>query len=102
MLGDSAPLKEFVAVCKKYGAYVLVDEAHSMGALGEHGRGLCEAVGVLDDCHFIVGTFSNTLRAFGGNCVSDHPAFDLLPVPTPSLNLTAPLPPPPPPPSRPP
>ena len=49
MLGDSAPLKEFVAVCKKYGAYVLVDEAHSLGALGENGRGLCEAVGVLDD-----------------------------------------------------
>ena len=35
MLGDSAPLKEFVEVCKKYGAYVLVDEAHSLGALGE-------------------------------------------------------------------
>ncbi len=35
MLGDSAPLKEFVDVCKKYGAYLLVDEAHSMGVLGE-------------------------------------------------------------------
>jgi 8-amino-7-oxononanoate synthase len=34
MLGDSAPLKEFIDVCKKYGAYVLVDEAHSLGALG--------------------------------------------------------------------
>ena len=51
MLGDAAPLKEFIAVCKKYGAYVLVDEAHSLGALGEKGRGLCEAVAVLDDCH---------------------------------------------------
>src|SRR6516165_4763040 len=39
MLGDSAPLKEFVEVCKRYGAYVLVDEAHSLGSLGEHGRG---------------------------------------------------------------
>ena len=60
MLGDSAPLKEFIDVCKKYGAYVLVDEAHSLGALGENGRGLCESAGVLDDCHFIVGTFSKT------------------------------------------
>jgi 8-amino-7-oxononanoate synthase len=34
MLGDSAPLREFVDVCKKYGAYVLIDEAHSLGALG--------------------------------------------------------------------
>src|SRR5476649_1000045 len=49
MLGDSAPLKEFIEVCKKYKAYVLIDEAHSLGALGEHGRGLCEEVGVLDD-----------------------------------------------------
>jgi 8-amino-7-oxononanoate synthase len=93
MLGDSAPLKEFVAVCKKHGAYVLVDEAHSMGALGEHGRGLSEAVGVLDDCHFIVGTFSKTLGAIGGYCVSDDPDFDILRVTTRSYMFTASLPP---------
>jgi 8-amino-7-oxononanoate synthase len=93
MLGDSAPLKEFIAVCKKHGAYVLVDEAHSMGALGEHGRGLSEAVGVLDDCHFIVGTFSKTLGAIGGYCVSDDPDFDILRVTTRSYMFTASLPP---------
>jgi 8-amino-7-oxononanoate synthase len=93
MLGDSAPLKEFIDVCKKYGAYVLVDEAHSMGALGEHGRGLSEAVGVLDDCHFIVGTFSKTLGAIGGYCVSDDPDFDILRVTTRSYMFTASLPP---------
>ena len=93
MLGDSAPLKDFVAVCKKHGAYVLVDEAHSMGALGEHGRGLSEAVGVLDDCHFIVGTFSKTLGAIGGYCVSDDPDFDILRVTTRSYMFTASLPP---------
>src|SRR5260370_23289156 len=70
LLGDSAPLKEFVAVCKKYGAYVLVDEAHPMGALRGHCRGLCEAVGVLDDCHFVVGTFSKTRAAIGGDSAS--------------------------------
>ena len=75
MLGDSAPLKEFIEVCKKYGAYVLVDEAHSLGALGENGRGLCEEAGVLDDCHFIVGTFSKTLGAIGGYCVSNDPGL---------------------------
>jgi 8-amino-7-oxononanoate synthase len=93
MLGDSAPLKEFLAVCKKHGAYVLVDEAHSMGALGEHGRGLSEAVGVLDDCHFIVGTFSKTLGAIGGYCVSDDPDFDILRVTTRAYMFTASLPP---------
>ena len=93
MLGDSAPLKEFVEVCKKYRAYVLVDEAHSMGALGENGRGLCEQVGVLDDCHFVVGTFSKTLGAIGGYCVSDDADFDILRVTTRSYMFTASLPP---------
>jgi 8-amino-7-oxononanoate synthase len=93
MLGDSAPLKAFIDVCKKYGAYVLVDEAHSMGALGENGRGLCESAGVLDDCHFIVGTFSKTLGAIGGYCVSNDPDFDILRVTTRSYMFTASLPP---------
>lgn len=93
MLGDSAPLKEFVEVCKKYGAYVLVDEAHSLGALGETGRGLCESAGVLDDCHFIVGTFSKTLGAIGGYCVSNDPDFDILRVTVRSYMFTASLPP---------
>jgi len=89
MLGDSAPLKEFVAVCKKHGAYVLIDEAHSLGALGENGRGLCESAGVLDDCHFIVGTFSKTLGAIGGYCVSNDPDFDILRVTTRAYMFTA-------------
>lgn len=93
MLGDSAPLEEFVAVCKKYNAYVLIDEAHSLGALGEHGRGLCESAGVLDDCHFVVGTFSKTLGAIGGYCVSNDPDFDILRVTTRSYMFTASLPP---------
>jgi 8-amino-7-oxononanoate synthase len=93
MLGDSAPLKEFIDVCKKYGAYVLIDEAHSLGALGENGRGLCESVGVLDDCHFIVGTFSKTLGAIGGYCVSNDPDFDILRVTTRAYMFTASLPP---------
>jgi 8-amino-7-oxononanoate synthase len=93
MLGDSAPLKAFVEVCKKYKAFVLVDEAHSLGALGEHGRGLCEEEGVLDDCHFIVGTFSKTLGAIGGYCVSNDPDFDVLRVTTRSYMFTASLPP---------
>jgi 8-amino-7-oxononanoate synthase len=93
MLGDSAPLKEFIEVCKKYGAYVLVDEAHSLGALGENGRGLCEEEGVLDDCHFIVGTFSKTLGAIGGYCVSNDPDFDILRVTVRAYMFTASLPP---------
>jgi len=78
MLGDVAPLKEMVAIAKKYGAMVLVDEAHSMGFIGENGRGVCEAAGVIDDCDFIIGTFSKSVGTIGGFCVSNHPKFEIM------------------------
>ncbi|MDG1210129.1 MAG: aminotransferase class I/II-fold pyridoxal phosphate-dependent enzyme [Paracoccaceae bacterium] len=78
MLGDSAPLKEIVAVKKEYGAYLMVDEAHSLGVMGARGRGLCEQDDVEADCDFIVGTFSKSIGTVGGFCVSDHPGLDAL------------------------
>ncbi len=78
MLGDVAPLKEMVAIAKKYGAMVLVDEAHSMGFIGENGRGVVEDAGVLDDVDFIIGTFSKSVGTVGGFCVSNHPKFEIL------------------------
>ena len=93
MLGDTAPLKEIAAVKRETGAYLLVDEAHSMGVLGPTGRGLAEAAGVEDDVDFIVGTFSKSLGSVGGFCVSDHPDFDLLRVVSRPYMFTASLPP---------
>jgi 8-amino-7-oxononanoate synthase len=78
MLGDVAPLKEMVAIAKKYGAMVLVDEAHSMGFIGENGRGVCEEQGVIDDVDFIIGTFSKSVGTVGGFCVSNHPKFEVM------------------------
>lgn len=78
MLGDIAPLKEMVKVAKDNGAMVLVDEAHSMGFIGEHGRGVVEDAGVLDDVDFIIGTFSKSVGTVGGFCVSNHPKFEIL------------------------
>ena len=78
MLGDIAPLKEMVAVAKGHGAMVLVDEAHSMGFIGTHGRGVAEAQGVIDDVDFIIGTFSKSVGTVGGFCVSNHPKFEIL------------------------
>ncbi|MCY7270641.1 MAG: aminotransferase class I/II-fold pyridoxal phosphate-dependent enzyme [Sphingomonas bacterium] len=78
MLGDIAPLKEMVAVSKAAGAMVLVDEAHSMGFIGENGRGVAEAEGVIDDVDFIIGTFSKSVGTVGGFCVSNHPKFEIL------------------------
>jgi 8-amino-7-oxononanoate synthase len=78
MLGDRAPLAEIAAVKKRYGAYLLVDEAHSLGVLGENGRGLAEETGVEQDVDFIVGTFSKSLGAIGGYCASKHKELDTI------------------------
>lgn len=77
MLGDLAPLAEIVALKRKHGAFLLLDEAHSLGLLGARGRGLSEEVGVEDEVDFIVGTFSKSLGATGGFCVSDHDEMEL-------------------------
>jgi 8-amino-7-oxononanoate synthase len=78
MLGDRAPLKEIAAVKRQYGACLLVDEAHSVGVLGNRGRGLAEEVGVEESVDFIVGTFSKSLGAIGGFAVSNHPELELI------------------------
>jgi 8-amino-7-oxononanoate synthase len=93
MLGDTAPLKEIAAVKRETGAYLLVDEAHSLGVLGEKGRGLAEAAGVEADVDFIVGTFSKSLGSVGGFCVSDSPDFDVLRLVCRPYMFTASLPP---------
>jgi 8-amino-7-oxononanoate synthase len=70
--GDVAPLRELVEVARAYGAYVMVDEAHSLGTFGPTGLGVAEAQGILDQVDFVVGTFSKSLAGIGGVCVSDH------------------------------
>lgn len=93
MLGDKAPLRAICEVSKKHGAYLLVDEAHSLGVCGEKGRGMVEEDGILDQVDFVVGTFSKTLGAVGGYAVSSHPEFDLLRVTARPYMFTASLPP---------
>jgi 8-amino-7-oxononanoate synthase len=78
MLGDVAPLQEIAAVKREYGGYLFLDEAHSMGALGATGRGAGQAAGVEDDIDFFAGTFSKSLGAIGGFCVSRHPELEAI------------------------
>jgi 8-amino-7-oxononanoate synthase len=93
MLGDTAPLKEFVDVKREFGAYLMVDEAHSMGVLGEKGRGLSEREGVEGDVDFVVGTFSKSLASVGGFCVSSLDGFEILRIAARPYMFTASLPP---------
>jgi 8-amino-7-oxononanoate synthase len=78
MLGDRAPLADFIEVKKKHGFQLLVDEAHSFGVLGPHGRGLADEAGLEDEVDFVVGTFSKSVGAIGGFGAGDHPYFDYL------------------------
>lgn len=78
MLGDRAPLEEIVALKRRYGGYLMLDEAHSLGMFGHSGRGLAQEVGVEDDVDFIVGTFSKSLGSTGGFCVSRRPELELV------------------------
>ncbi|MGA2141066.1 MAG: aminotransferase class I/II-fold pyridoxal phosphate-dependent enzyme [Brevinematales bacterium] len=66
MDGDLADLPEITKVCKKYGAKVLLDEAHATLIFGENGRGVAEHLGVEDDIDITIGTFSKSFGAIGG------------------------------------
>ncbi|MFV8817814.1 serine palmitoyltransferase [Haliea sp. E17] len=78
MLGDVAPLAEFAAVKREYGGSLFIDEAHSMGVLGETGRGAAQAAGIEADVDFIAGTFSKSLGGIGGFCVSPHAELEAI------------------------
>ncbi len=93
MLGDRAPLKEIAAACRDNGAYLLVDEAHSLGVLGASGRGLAEEAGVEEQVDFIIGTFSKSVGTIGGFCVSNHPELEMVRYAARAYLFTASLPP---------
>jgi len=71
MGGDIAPLPEIVALCKKYGARLMVDDAHSLGVLGDHGRGTADHFHLTDQVDLIMGTFSKSFASLGGFIAGD-------------------------------
>lgn len=78
MLGDQAPLADIVDIKNRYNSNLLLDEAHSLGVLGNTGQGLVEKTGLIHDVDFITGTFSKSLCSIGGYCVSNHPQLNQL------------------------
>lgn len=66
MGGDIANLPEIVRLAKKYGARVMVDDAHGLGVIGEGGRGTASHFGLEDDVDIYMGTFSKSLASLGG------------------------------------
>eukprot|EP01130_Rhizamoeba_saxonica_P002345 TRINITY_DN12169_c0_g1_i1.p1 TRINITY_DN12169_c0_g1~~TRINITY_DN12169_c0_g1_i1.p1 ORF type:complete len:484 (-),score=106.65 TRINITY_DN12169_c0_g1_i1:36-1361(-) len=77
MEGEICNLPGVVAIKKKYGCYLWVDEAHSIGALGDNGRGVCEQTGVdPNDVDLLMGTYTKSFAAVGGYICGDKDVID--------------------------
>ena len=78
MEGDIAPLPEIVELSRRYGARLMVDEAHAVGVLGDRGAGSCELFGVEDRVDLRMGTFSKSLASCGGFVVGPADVIEYL------------------------
>ena len=76
MGGDIAKLPEICALAEKYGARVMVDDAHGLGVLGEGGRGTASFFGLEDKVDIYMGTFSKSLASLGGYMASSARVAD--------------------------
>ncbi len=78
MGGDICKLPEIVNLAQKYGARVMVDDAHSLGVLGKHGRGTAEYFGLEEQVDIYMGTFSKSLASLGGYCASSKKVIEYI------------------------
>lgn len=78
MEGDIVRLPEIVELADKYGANIMVDDAHSLGVIGHKGAGTASHFGLTDDVDLIMGTFSKSLASLGGFIASDAVTIDYL------------------------
>ena len=93
MEGDIARLPEIVKLADKYGARIMVDDAHSVGVLGRGGRGTAEHFGLEDQVDLIMITFSKSLASIGGCVAGDEEVIHFLKHHSRSLIFSASLPP---------
>jgi 8-amino-7-oxononanoate synthase len=78
MDGDAAPLREIVSLKEKYGAWLMVDEAHATGIFGQNGRGLADALGISERIEIQMGTLGKALGASGGYICGSRWLVDFL------------------------
>ena len=78
MEGDIAPLPQIVELCKKYGASVMVDDAHALGVIGENGSGTASHFGLTAETDLIMGTFSKSFGSLGGFIAGDHTVLNYI------------------------
>jgi len=78
MDGDLAPLREIVELKQRFGAFLMVDEAHAVGVIGPNGRGLAADLGLADQIDVQMGTLSKALGVSGGYIAGPRDLIDLL------------------------
>ncbi len=78
MDGDIIDLPTTIAICKKYNAWLMIDEAHSIGVLGKTGRGIEEYFGIEDGIDIKMGTLSKTIPSVGGYVAGKKDLIDYL------------------------
>ena len=78
MGGDIARLPEIVRLARKYGARVMVDDAHGLGVIGDGGRGTASHFGLENEVDVIMGTFSKSLASLGGYAVASETVIDFI------------------------
>jgi len=78
MLGDLCPLPEICDLCDKYGACVMVDDAHGLGVFGENGSGTASHFGLTDRTDLIMGTFSKSFGSLGGFIAADKEVINVI------------------------
>ena len=78
MLGDLAKLPEICDLCDKYGASVMIDDAHGLGVFGENGSGTASHFGLTDKVDLIMGTFSKSFGSLGGFIAGDHDVLNFI------------------------
>ncbi len=89
MEGDVAPLGPISDLCARFGARLMVDEAHGAGVLGARGAGASELLGIEDRVDLRMGTFSKSLASCGGFLAGDHDVIDYLRVQSRAFLFTA-------------
>ncbi|HHU49381.1 MAG: aminotransferase class I/II-fold pyridoxal phosphate-dependent enzyme [Caldicoprobacterales bacterium] len=93
MFGDICKLPEITNLARKYNAAVIVDDAHSIGVLGENGKGTEEHYGLQNEVDIVTGTFSKSFACVGGFAASSREVIRFLKATCPSFIFTASLPP---------
>jgi 8-amino-7-oxononanoate synthase len=78
MEGTIVDLPSIVQIAREYGARILLDEAHSIGVVGEGGRGVAEKFGLMDEIDLIMGTFSKSFGAVGGFVAGEKTVIEFL------------------------